>query len=446
MALGIFLLLLSRSVLAAPIFPSMIFFENSTLDGKANYTEDQLHHDQVQLAGHYNLAIAGWGEDSDTPPVKRHEEAKLANISALIKVSYPGTVTAVYAGQFELVDPAYDLQREIIEQEDVYGGMFMKNDHGEFLAPNGGMRIWDFRNQSAIDWHTKMVTGYFATNASGVDAVFFDEGDSFACQYDCRPHDTCKTMPSALEWHQGAIRAWVGAAKIMAQNGKRAILSSQNAFKSASPELWKERKPKGCPVPEDEVAAQMKAEGVPYMRFYEYFLVPEQFHGGSNPYPSGTSWLPGPSKGQTWHLCRNQIANAIEEGLHEGINFVGAATSAWPFANRTQRVEALRFHIAAFLIARSRVPFRQPHDRMQFTDYFGFDWQGHTAECPHTRWGDCAHSWEEVEAEYARDYGVPLTDAQEVSMGRFVRAYSKVNITVDCGTTGVAAATYDWLD
>ena len=77
-------------------------------------------------------------------------------------------------------------------------------------------------------------------------------------------------MPTALEWHQGAIRAWVGAAKIMAQHGKRAILSSQNAFKAASPELWKERKPKGCPVAEDAVAAQMKAEGVPFMRFYEY--------------------------------------------------------------------------------------------------------------------------------------------------------------------------------
>ena len=66
-----------------------------------------------------------------------------------------------------------DLQREIIEQPEIYGGMFMKNDKGDFLEPNGGMRIWDFRNQSAIDWHTKMVTGYFATNASSVDAVFF---------------------------------------------------------------------------------------------------------------------------------------------------------------------------------------------------------------------------------------------------------------------------------
>ena len=57
-------------------------------------------------------------------------------------------------------------------------------------------------------------------------------------------------------------KAGASAAQIMAAHGKRAILSSQNAFKAASPELWKERKPKGCPVAEDEVAAQMKAAGV----------------------------------------------------------------------------------------------------------------------------------------------------------------------------------------
>ena len=83
----------------------MIFFENSTKNGTANYSVDQLHRDQGAMAGHYALAIAGWGEDSGTPPASHHEEAKLANISALIKASHPRTVTAVYAGQFELVDP-----------------------------------------------------------------------------------------------------------------------------------------------------------------------------------------------------------------------------------------------------------------------------------------------------------------------------------------------------
>ena len=35
----------------------------------------------------------------------------------------------------------------------------------------------------------------------------------------------------ALEWHKGAIKAWIGASQIMHAAGKRAILSSQNSFK-----------------------------------------------------------------------------------------------------------------------------------------------------------------------------------------------------------------------
>ena len=46
-------------------------------------------------------------------------------------------------------------------------------------------------------------------------------------------------MPNATAWHKGDIAAWVGAAKVMAAAGKRAILSSQNAFAADSPELWK---------------------------------------------------------------------------------------------------------------------------------------------------------------------------------------------------------------
>ena len=125
--------------------------------------------------------------------------------------------------------------------------MFMKDDDGKFLTDNGGRRIWDFRNASAVAYHTSAVAGYFASDkAPHTDAVFFDEGDSFACQYSCESHKTCKTMPDAKAWHIGDLRAWVGAAKIMADAGKRAILSSQNAFNGSSPDLWKEKPPHGC--------------------------------------------------------------------------------------------------------------------------------------------------------------------------------------------------------
>ena len=76
-------------------------------------------------------------------------------------------------------------------------------------------------------FHSNVVAGYFAdkVTGAGVDAVFFDEGDSFACRYSCKASNLCKTMPNATAWHKGDIAAWVGAAKVMAAAGKRAILS-----------------------------------------------------------------------------------------------------------------------------------------------------------------------------------------------------------------------------
>ena len=121
---------------AAPpnAFPSMIFFENGTLNGTAAYTEAQLHADEVAEMSQFALAIAGWGADASTPPASMHEEEKLANISRLIKAASPGTMTAVYAGQFELVVPTYDHQRRII-QDPAYSGFFMKYDPCPFPAP-----------------------------------------------------------------------------------------------------------------------------------------------------------------------------------------------------------------------------------------------------------------------------------------------------------------------
>ena len=65
-----------------------------------------------------------------------------------------------------------------------------RDDDGKFLQANSAdplsdKRIWDFRNASAVAYHSNVVAGYFAdkVTGAGVDAVFFDEGDSFACQY-----------------------------------------------------------------------------------------------------------------------------------------------------------------------------------------------------------------------------------------------------------------------
>lgn len=50
-------------------FPSVIFFKNSTVPGR--WDEQTLHDDQVKRASNYQLAIAGWGEDSASAPACR---------------------------------------------------------------------------------------------------------------------------------------------------------------------------------------------------------------------------------------------------------------------------------------------------------------------------------------------------------------------------------------
>ena len=152
-----------------------------------------------------------------------------------------------------------------------------------------------------------------------------------------------------------------------------------------------------------------------------------------------------------WKYCRNQVANAIEEGKTPNVNFVAAGTSGLsPEGFGTaDRLKALEYSLAGFLVARSRQlgPWTGP-DGEKRGDFFGFDHQfAHipNSVCNHTRWGDCSHSWPEVEAAYAKDYGVPLDDAVESTPGRFFRRYSKVNVTFDCGKHGPSMAQYDWI-
>eukprot|EP01079_Euglenida_sp_SAG-EU17-18_P010838 gene10838-38_t len=372
-----------------------------------------------------------------------------------IKGRNHATLTAVYAGQFEFVDPCYDLQRAAM-QDPAYSGMFLHDDHGR-LVRRGSFFIWDFRNSTAVAFHTEQVAGYFASQQA-VDGVFFDEGDSFACQYSCKAYDTCNTMPNATAWHTGALQAWVGAAQLMAQTGKRAILSSQNAFLPNTPELWKEAFPHGCPFTEDTAAAMMNQNRVNphkapcfvfagswvlWSRFYEYWLVPEQFNGGKTP---RTPWLPGDRLSpNTWRFCRNQVANAIQEGKTSGVHFVAAGTSAWPGWGTAERLDALQFSLGGFLIAQS-ADTGEGWDR----DFYGWDHQiPHTqyGQCNHTRWGDCASSWDEVQGLFSLDFGKPMSDAVEIAgpgSGVFFRQYSKLNISLDCGKINNSSVGFHW--
>jgi hypothetical protein len=224
---------------AAPVttrpFPSMVFMENNTADGPSreglNFTIEQEHARQLLIASNYQLVVMGWGEDQSKGQ-QGGEEGKLAAILSSIKAKSPATKTFAYCGQFEGVVAAYTAQLKIINGRS-FSGFFVHDDRGQPIGGDtAGGKIWDFRNASARKYLAEEVAGYFA-RADGVDGVFFDEGDSFACHYSCKAHNTCKTMPDAKEWQAGAIQAWRLAAEEMAKVGKHVIISSQNSFKCA---------------------------------------------------------------------------------------------------------------------------------------------------------------------------------------------------------------------
>ena len=179
--------------------------------------------------------------------------------------------------------------------------------HGASAGGQGG-RIWDFRNASARQYLADHVAGYFA-RAEGVMGVFFDEGESFACHYNCRALNTCKTMPNAKEWHAGALQAWKLAAETMAAAGKIAVISSQNSFKASTPYLMKT--PHGCPLTEDEALAVMNSSELAmkgWHRFYEYFA------------------HPGPNSKNAELYCSNSIRNMATETQTHNIPIVASAS------------------------------------------------------------------------------------------------------------------------
>ena len=92
--------LLALAASGEVVFPSFIFFENST-----NTTAglERMRTDQIALASHYQLAVAGWGENTGVvppgggPPAMsacHHREAELQNALAAIKAASPSTMTA----------------------------------------------------------------------------------------------------------------------------------------------------------------------------------------------------------------------------------------------------------------------------------------------------------------------------------------------------------------
>ena len=113
---------------------------------------------------------------------------------------------------------------------------------------------------------------------------------------------------------------------------------------------------------------------------------------------------------------RNQVANAVEEGKQPGVHFVAAGTSANDGWGTADRIKALEFSLAGFLVAKSRVSVPANASGWDLgRDFFGFDHQeakNNPEHCPHTRWGDCSTNYSELATSFARDYGEPVDDAE----------------------------------
>ena len=413
-----FLLLLAAAFGSAALSPQlgglgggMVFMENNTKDAareKLNFTIEEMHAAQIEEASHYRMVVMGWGEDEgdlNTDSPYAHEGDKLASILSAIKKKSSSTLTVAYCGQFENVVPFYDAQLKIINDKSMHG-FLMKDDEGHLLpgasAGGTGGAIWDFRNASARAYLAEYVAGYFA-RADGVDGVFFDEGDSFACHYSCEQHKTCKTMPNATEWQAGANEAWRLAAEEMARAGKHAVISSQNSFKKFTPYLMKT--PHGCPLTEDDAFRTMNASALAragWMRFYEYFAHPA----------NSAADLP--------LYCANQVRNAAHEAQVLKVPFV-ASGSDYPIPGGGSKKSSLEFQLAMFLVARGG-PSGPP-------SYFEYN---HESRSRWPRWGDAETSWAEVEALYTREYGDALADVTESPANVFTRDFEKLTVQVDC--------------
>ena len=239
------------------------------------------------------------------------------------------------------------------------------------------------------------------TQADGVDGVFFDEGDSLACHYNCKAKNSCRTMPNATEWQAGALQAWKLAAETMAKAGKHAVISSQNSFKRFTPYLYKTN---GCPLSEDDAFAVMNSSSLArqgWMRFYEYFAHPAN------------------SAQQLAEYCSNQIRNAAYEAQVLKVPFV-ASGSDYPIPGSHNK-SSLEFQLAMFLVSRGG-PSGAP-------SYFEYN---HDAWSKWPRWGDAETSWSEVEAAYTREYGLAMADVVESPTNVFTREFEKITVQVDC--------------
>ena len=89
---------------------------------------------------------------------------------------------------------------------------------------------------------------------STVDAVFIDEGDAVQCRWTQFP--ALRNLSDVYAYANASVQVYRRAARVLADRGKRLILSLKNGMRGAAPIAIRIGQ---CPVPLDEFLDAMQA-------------------------------------------------------------------------------------------------------------------------------------------------------------------------------------------
>ena len=167
------------------------------------------------------------------------------------------------------------------------------------------------------------------------DSVFIDEGDSITMF----GHPGLATIEDRYAWSNGSVDAYRRSAALLAENGKRLVVSLKNGFDGAAPIAAKFPL---CIVPLDDFVAGMR--GVPFIRFHEYFGALSKLDNDG-----------GESKINGSTMCNNLIRTAQKEAATPGMAFSGHGGDYWGHYNFVEKT-SLNLSFALFMLARNATP------------------------------------------------------------------------------------------
>ena len=89
---------------------------------------------------------------------------------------------------------------------------------------------------------------------ASVDAVFIDEGDAVQCRW--TQHPALRNLSDVYAYSNASVQVYRRAARVLADGGKRLILSLKNGVRGAAPIAIRIGE---CPVPLDDFLDAMQA-------------------------------------------------------------------------------------------------------------------------------------------------------------------------------------------